>query len=343
VVLGQRDTSVGSKQASASGSASTYPVALVGRVPVKISTSSASIAIGDYITSSSEPGLGMKATKAGMVVGRALEPWSCEDSSSLCRDSLEVFVEVKYFLGPLTSDGYLDTGGKFAVNDLKLADSENIFGRLFDVFKNQELADIATNSGEIDTTASLEGTLTDEFSLSQALGALLTRIEIVEADVTLLQNQELLGSLTASGGGTLISDQSVLGATVISPTLDVGIMSFNGLVGSINALGPLQIQPLALGDVEFLGGMITIDQKGNLNIKEGVFVANEKVRNSVTLPAGFNEVEIDNNWEVAPLTITATADYDTYVWVENISEEGFKLKVKNISQDNQTIYWQAIW
>ena len=49
------------------------PVALVGRVPVNVTNENGAIIVGDYITSSSRPGYGMKATKAGLVVGMALE------------------------------------------------------------------------------------------------------------------------------------------------------------------------------------------------------------------------------------------------------------------------------
>ena len=51
------------------------PVALAGKVPVKIASSSASINIGDFLTSSNEPGRAMKATKAGYTIGKALQSW----------------------------------------------------------------------------------------------------------------------------------------------------------------------------------------------------------------------------------------------------------------------------
>jgi len=52
-----------------------YPIALVGRVPVKVSTENGQIKAGDYLTSSSIPGYAMKATMAGRVLGKALEPF----------------------------------------------------------------------------------------------------------------------------------------------------------------------------------------------------------------------------------------------------------------------------
>ncbi|MBU0619112.1 hypothetical protein KKD62_02630, partial [Patescibacteria group bacterium] len=49
------------------------PVALVGRVPVKIWSSDGAITNGNSVTSSSIPGIGMKSTKSGPIVGKALE------------------------------------------------------------------------------------------------------------------------------------------------------------------------------------------------------------------------------------------------------------------------------
>ncbi|MBP9714923.1 MAG: hypothetical protein KBD52_00305 [Candidatus Pacebacteria bacterium] len=48
------------------------PLALAGRVPVRVSTMNGNIKPGDYLTSSSISGVAMKATKAGPVIGRAL-------------------------------------------------------------------------------------------------------------------------------------------------------------------------------------------------------------------------------------------------------------------------------
>ncbi len=50
-----------------------YPIALVGRVPVKVSTENGQIKAGDYLTSASIPGYAMKANMAGRVLGKALE------------------------------------------------------------------------------------------------------------------------------------------------------------------------------------------------------------------------------------------------------------------------------
>jgi hypothetical protein len=48
-------------------------VALAGRVPVKVTAENGDIAPGDPLTSSSTPGVAMKATKSGPIIGKALE------------------------------------------------------------------------------------------------------------------------------------------------------------------------------------------------------------------------------------------------------------------------------
>lgn len=52
------------------------PIALSGRVPVKVTSENGPIEVGDYLTTSSTPGYAMKANKGGMVVGTALESFN---------------------------------------------------------------------------------------------------------------------------------------------------------------------------------------------------------------------------------------------------------------------------
>ena len=49
------------------------PVALAGRVPVKVSNENGPIAQGDFLTASSTPGVAMKATENGTIVGIAMD------------------------------------------------------------------------------------------------------------------------------------------------------------------------------------------------------------------------------------------------------------------------------
>ncbi len=69
----------------------TYAVGLVGRVPVKISLENGPIEVGDHLTSSSTPGVAMKATTPGRSIGVALESFhgsSDENPKIFCFASL---------------------------------------------------------------------------------------------------------------------------------------------------------------------------------------------------------------------------------------------------------------
>ncbi len=69
----------------------TKPVALSGRVPLKVNNQNGSIAIGDRIALSSIPGVGMKAPLSGETVAIALEAFDGSKGSG----TIEVFVNLR--------------------------------------------------------------------------------------------------------------------------------------------------------------------------------------------------------------------------------------------------------
>lgn len=100
-----------------------YPVALSGRVPVKVNGERGPIRAGDFITSSSTPGTGMKATGRGIVVGKALENF--DGLSAGDTGVITVFVSLSYN-DPAT--GYIREYNQEDNNELRDA----IFGRLIE-------------------------------------------------------------------------------------------------------------------------------------------------------------------------------------------------------------------
>lgn len=77
------------------------PVALNGRVLTKVSAENGVIHVGDPITTSSRPGVGMRADEPGMIIGYALNAWT--DSGV---GLINVFINTEYFAG-----GMLDGSG----------------------------------------------------------------------------------------------------------------------------------------------------------------------------------------------------------------------------------------
>jgi hypothetical protein len=81
-----------------------FPVALQGRVPTRVNLENGPIKIGDPITISSEPGVGMRTEAAGYVVGIALEPYDGTQSDNL----ITVFLKNGWFNGLTIEQPNLD-------------------------------------------------------------------------------------------------------------------------------------------------------------------------------------------------------------------------------------------
>ena len=71
---------------------STSAVATIGVAQVKISTKAGNIAVGDFIATSDDAGVGQKATKGGYVLGRALGSFDKSDRI----ETIPVEINIKY-------------------------------------------------------------------------------------------------------------------------------------------------------------------------------------------------------------------------------------------------------
>jgi hypothetical protein len=122
-------------------------LALSGRVPTKVSLINGEIKRGDPITTSSIPGVGMKATEAGPIVGKAMEPLNTESSLVPCNSpstgegsfcgTISVFVNVSWY----------DPG----VTRLSVAGADNSDNKVVktQMFSSDLFTDNATVSGKL--------------------------------------------------------------------------------------------------------------------------------------------------------------------------------------------------
>ena len=78
------------------------PVALAGRVPVKVTAKNGAIKIGDYLTASDIPGVAMKATEPGRVIGTALEDYNPTSADEVSK--IVVFVSAEWTMGSLVKE-----------------------------------------------------------------------------------------------------------------------------------------------------------------------------------------------------------------------------------------------
>lgn len=68
----------------------TKAVVSSGQAEVKVSAKNGSIAVGDFITSSNEAGVGQKATKSGYVLGKALAKYEDTSKTGLISMTIEI-------------------------------------------------------------------------------------------------------------------------------------------------------------------------------------------------------------------------------------------------------------
>ena len=96
------------------------------------------------------------------------------------------------------------------------------------------------------------------------------------------------------------------------------------------------------GDLNLSGNFIAL---GNLDLSKGTgkILGNNSFRDTAVVPAGADHITIQRTWDSAPASITVTAGYDTGVWVENVTKDGFTIRVKNVPTTDGKIYWMAIW
>jgi hypothetical protein len=112
--------------------ASQRPLALSGRVPVKVTDENGPVVAGDYLTSSSTPGYAMKATHAGTVIGRAMGNFDGSEESTACGafkcGKVLMFIDNSYY-DPADGNNIQGADMNLA-GDLQIAGNAEINGSL---------------------------------------------------------------------------------------------------------------------------------------------------------------------------------------------------------------------
>ena len=181
--IGIISTKPGQVLGEADGFGKPVIVGLKGRVPVKVTEENGAIKAGDYITSSSEAGYGMRASTSGRVIGRALTDY---DGSG----TVMVFIENGYWQAPLTIDLASIFGNQATANLTATAD---------ELALNQVLG---TQFNSLDQTAIDE--ILRGFTIQQGqLTDLESRIQAIENDNAGISSANFADLVALGDNGTL--------------------------------------------------------------------------------------------------------------------------------------------
>ena len=294
------------------------PVALAGRVPIKVSDENGLIEIGDYLTSSSFPGVAMKATRPGSTVGKALESYSASGIGKIM-----AFVNVSYadpgnFFASLSFDengnliipkirtgsiildeSVASASAQLIINNDQLATGSNAFYDL-----TGKIASLEDRIASLETANTVAARLPDGQATPSAQLASVPspspKLDLTPPDILLATDSASLtasslkvtseatvfGMLTAYDlniSNTLKSfGQTRLGHTTIAGDLSVdGTLSIeNG--SEINVISTLYLQKSPLSSsIDILNGKVTIDKEGNLRAQTITVAEFRVVKNKI--------------------------------------------------------------
>ncbi len=175
------------------------PIALSGRVPVNVTTENGDIKPGDYLTSSSIPGVAAKAIKAGPVIGQAMESYSGTGVGQIT-----AFIKAATFNGSFV-DGDSPVGMTLDSQSQQTSDLQTL-GKLVD----QTNSDASTQSG------GLSQVYADQLIASKSVIAprVVTQ-DIMTRQIEAQPNSDLLISIGKNNKLIIASDASSSAALTI--------------------------------------------------------------------------------------------------------------------------------
>jgi hypothetical protein len=163
------------------------PIALSGRVPVKVSIFGGDISVGDYLTVGSD-GLVQKANQNGYVIGRALEPFTASSTET----TIQVFVQnsFHFIAGQFvaTPDGNIGIGTDAPTHKLEVVG--DIFADSYKTKIDGEEVDLA-----VLTTSALTA-VTEQKIILDDLQARVTTLEDLFHQSTTTITQDTTASTT---------------------------------------------------------------------------------------------------------------------------------------------------
>lgn len=305
------------------------PVALAGRVPVKVTTENGSIEKGDYLVSASKPGYAMKACgdkycKAGKVIGIALESFKTTQMG----DSYQVREELK--------DAKKDVNK--SVEDIK--------STIIEASEEQEAVteELKKELNAAEDAKKITAVLTKPVSASYGEGRIMMFVNLFwytpekDGSTDPVVKHAITGDVRdTSLDGTLPVSDTVKGSAI--ETLEI----LNKLVaGEIAVNGNLVV----IGNVDISGGLV-INKQAIFN--SGVEIVGHLTVGSDTagiavIPAGSVETEVkfSKPYNSIPIVNATSQNYFGPYTLGDVTNSGFKLRIPQPEEKEIAFYWFVV-
>ena len=254
------------------GKGRAVPIALAGRIPVKVSSENGRVKAGDYLTPSSKPGIAMKATKAGQIIGQALENFSYLDNDI---GLVMTFVKTSYFTGEsvisqLPGLSITQGAGENALSNLNQADqilsqllsnkASLVKENLSEIFTDRLVAGLEIITPKVTTEEiDVSKLMARDATISGTLTVDVLRVNKIEGLEFTIRNEvlnlkDILGINSASSSAQVF-DQGLQNSLQSPDGIIEKLFSFSKGIQVRNLFESLD-QAIFRGVVEFLGQVI---------------------------------------------------------------------------------------
>ncbi len=266
------------------------PVALSGRVPVKVASNSQSIHAGDYVTTSAEAGRAMKAQDTGRVVGTALEDWTPNNG----KETVMVYVNNTFYMAnnPLNGNG-----------DIRLVDDVENSGY-------KKLTD--ANGNVIDKISGIVGLIADNIKAGYVEVNSLVSNSIKTKEIAPIDNEkDLTIKIGTNGQGLATSDQQTgFGKLLIKNSQDQVVAEVDesgnaSFSGQLTADTVVASNLMSRDEIEGLINSVELDQ-------QALIESQNWNTNTATGSATLNELALEN------LYVTGQAAFKTLSLTESL-------------------------
>jgi hypothetical protein len=356
------------------GAANGTPIALTGRVPVRVTTENGSITTGDFLTTSSTPGVAMKATKAGPVLGQAMTDMVGDSDTGI----VVAFVKTGMFFGDPESiintiPGLENANEARPEQLLRTIANNDSFTQSEPLVQSTILADRLI--GAIDIIS--PRIITEDVSLSSLTAADQDIVMTVGAGGSFVIKNQLGETLFSVGSNQIGRVLGLSGSTIDEATKSGEYWPSLSLTGESTASGQLSLVaqifklfddedgtrrlvflPKAVFDgvVTFFNSVIfkqNVRHEGQVNFENLVSVDSDTAGSAV-IPKWTTTVHVafDKPYSTSPVvTISQVLDEATEsaslsdglgAAVANVTEYGFTITLKEPSPVDLTFNWIAL-
>ncbi|MFZ5365021.1 MAG: hypothetical protein ACOZBH_02370 [Patescibacteria group bacterium] len=287
-------------------------IGLVGQVPIRVSNENGPISVGDYLTSSSTPGVAMKADPGSPTVGIAIEPltagagiikvvisrnngsntfWAA-GNNGIYQNNLPTII------GPDAAFSYVQSA---AAGDLQIADDFE-----------------ARGDGYVGANMIVGASTSAAETLANAGFAMNGNDLFVAGDAGIEGNIYTDGSFIAGPGTTTYSDGSITSTNTMTITSNTGDLTLDSGSGTLklgagtnaisNSDAGADLTLNSNGDINFFNSNNSIDSGGNLNLAGDINIGGSLVVNDMRL----GDIDIANGAiaSTGDLTIASGASQD---------------------------------